>query len=262
MTSYTQRYLNGDHETVWADLRGLGPVPDALIEDCTAVAAQTMQRVAVHIARLAARLTDLGLVPSGTLRTPPTAEDQAELDVLVREIGTVPLALEACLRHVGGVWFAGDCPALHLYYAGEDQYGAAAGILPDPLVLPDTGYLRYSWDEHRSRFEDDADSADDLTEDLADSLAEDLADDLADEGFVFDFAPDELHKADISGSTHDIPLSHRSADPVIHGVCGRPDITLVDYLRLSISWGGMPGWSFKADRTPAALDDLRVSPDF
>lgn len=35
---------------------------------------------------------------------------------------------------------------------------------------------------------------------------------------MFDFAPDELHKANNSGSTHDIDLSEPVADPFIHGV--------------------------------------------
>ncbi|MEU6509705.1 hypothetical protein [Streptomyces sp. NPDC046942] len=241
MTSYTQRYISGDHEGVWADLRRLGAVPDALVEDCAAVAAQTMHRVAGHVARLAEQLTDLGLVSSGTLLTPPTARDRAELAVLANEIGAMPIALDACLRYVGGVWFAGDCPALDECYVSADQY-SVAGVLSDPLVLPDTEYLRYSWDEYREQLEDDPE--------------------LAEEGFVFDFAPDELHKANISGSTHDVSLAQTVADPVIHGVSGRPGITLVDYLRLSISWGSMPGWSFKADHAPVALAGLRVHPDF
>jgi hypothetical protein len=103
-------------------------------------------------------------------------------------------------------------------------------------------YLRYSWDEYREQVEGDPE--------------------LAEDGFVFDFAPDELHKANISGATHDILLPQGIAGPVIHGVGGRPGITLVDYLRLSISWGGMPGWSFKTDQAPTVLSGLRAHPDF
>jgi hypothetical protein len=42
VASYAQRYIAGDHEGVWTDLRRLGPVPEALIEDCAAVAALTV----------------------------------------------------------------------------------------------------------------------------------------------------------------------------------------------------------------------------
>ncbi|MGW6915598.1 hypothetical protein ACWGB8_17530 [Kitasatospora sp. NPDC054939] len=241
MTSYTRRYIAGDHEGAWAELRRLGPVPDTLIEDCASVASHTMQRVAGHVSRLAEQLTALGLVSSGTLLTPPVDADRVDLDVLAGEIGAMPVALDACLRYVGGVWFAGDCPALDECFDSADQLGVA-GVLPDPLVLPDVEYLRYSWDEYRFQEEEDPD--------------------LANRGFVFDFAPDELHKANVSGSTHDVFMTETVADPVIHGVGGRPGVTLVDYLRLSISWGAMPGWSFKADHAPEALAALRVHPDF
>lgn len=49
----------------------------------------------------------------------------------------------------------------------------------------------------------------------------------------FQFAPDELHKANISGATHDLWLPDARADPVLLDVAGRPGITLVDYLRIS-----------------------------
>ena len=60
----------------------------------------------------------------------------------------------------------------------------------------------------------------------------------------FAFAPDELHKANISGSTHDIELPDDTPDPVIRGVEYRPGITLVEYLRASMSHGGFAGAQF------------------
>lgn len=249
VVSYVQRYVGGDYEGVWEDLRRLGPIPDGLFEDCTAVARETMQRVARHVSRLAEQLTDLGLVPVYRVLEPPTSEDHAELDLLAGEIGTLPIALDACLRYVGHVSFMGDCPALDLWYQdspasrqGCGSPGAGADDTPDPLVLPEVAYLRYAWDEYREQREEDPT--------------------LISDGFNFDFAPDELHKANISGSTHYITLTERVADPIIWGVDGRPGISLVDYLRLSISWGGMPGWSFDPAHVPAALAGLRTSPDF
>lgn len=171
MASYTQRYIGGDHEAVWAELGHLGPIPDALIEDCAAVARETMQRVAGHVARLAEQLTELGFDSTETLLTPPTATDHAELDLLASEIRTVPVALDACLRYVGGVWFVGDCPALDVepdglpsnemqwcepngpdtgYFRYPDPNPVLHGYA-DPLVLPDVAYLRYAWDAYREQ---------------------------------------------------------------------------------------------------------------
>jgi hypothetical protein len=241
VTSYTRRYLDGDHEGVWAELRKLGPVPGTLAEDCAAVAAETMRRVGRHVERLAEQLTALGLVPSRPLRTPPTEADHAELDALTEEIGALPAALDACLRHVGGVWFAGDCPTVGLYYESWDQY-ADSRLLPDPLVLPDASYLRYSWEGYAEEVEEDQSRAGEV--------------------FWFDFAPDELHKANVSGASHHVELPGTVADPVLEGVRGRPGVTLVEYLRHSVAWGAMPGWEFHPGHEPEALAGLRREPDF
>ena len=77
------------------------------------------------------------------------------------------------------------------------------------------------------------------------------------EPFYFGFAPDECHKANYSGAEQFIELPQAVADPVLHGVSGRRDVTLVEYLRISIAWGGCPGWEFSPGApVPAALDRL------
>ncbi|MFE5096369.1 hypothetical protein ACFRCI_40140 [Streptomyces sp. NPDC056638] len=206
-TSYTQRYLNGDCEGVWKQLRALGPVPPDLAEDCAGVAAETMRRVRRHVVRLAELSTELGMVPRGTLLTPPVAADLAGLHVLTDQ-----------------------------YYGLEDWQ------LPDPLVLPDVAYLRGEWDVHAEAVEGDPE--------------------LADEGFAFEFAPDDLNKSNISGACLTIALPSSVADPVLYTNDDGTEVTLVDELRWSIAWGGMPGWSFGPAAAPAALAGLRVTPDF
>ncbi|MEU6406807.1 hypothetical protein [Streptomyces sp. NPDC046985] len=99
--------MSGDHDGVWADLHRIDSVPDALDEDCRGVAFATMQRVARRVDRLAEQLTDLGLVPVMPVREPVTADYLRDLDLLQAEIGSTPPALDACLRQVGGAWFAG-----------------------------------------------------------------------------------------------------------------------------------------------------------
>ncbi|SDC62754.1 hypothetical protein [Actinokineospora iranica] len=238
MTSYFLRYLHGEREAVWTELRALGPVPDALAEDVAAVADETMVRVSQHVARIAAALPELDWVSSDRLvspHQPPTEGDHALIDELVDKIGGLPYALEACLRRVGEVWFAGDCDALYLTYHQEPAPTTTApgAEYPDPLCLGNAYSLHLEWEER-----------DDPTE------------------FAFALAPDEYVKTNVEGGTHDIDLPAQVADPVLRGVAGRPGITLVDYLRESVRWGGFPGYSFAPDLAPEVLITLRTDPDF
>jgi hypothetical protein len=243
MASYHQRFLAGDHRAVWDELADLGDVPDPLADDVAAVARETMRRVARHVARIAEALDGLGHVPDNDripVHRPPTDADRVEVDRLDAEIGGLSAAFAAALREVGSVSFTGDCPALGLYYHARfpsDQGMPPGPGYPDPLVLPSVGYLDYNWEAHN----EDGDAEGEL---------------------VFPFAPDELHKTNVSGGTHDLYLPDRSADPVLYYVAGRDGITLVQYLRVSIAWGGFPGWSFAPDQAPAALAGLRAEPDF
>jgi hypothetical protein len=240
VTSYTQRFLAGEYEAVWTELATLPTVPGPLVDDVRGVARETMLRVNRHVRRLVEALTELDFVPDMPMHEPATQADRADVDRLDEEIGGLPIALTACLREVGAVSFLGDCPGLEVYYntSGDATIEMPPGLgYPDPLCVPPVSYLREQWDEHRDEYE-------------------------GEDEFVFDFAPDEFHKANISGGTHDIALPDPSPDPVLYGVAGRPGITLVQYLRVSIAWGGFPGWSFVPQRAPAALAALRVNPDF
>jgi hypothetical protein len=236
--SYYERYLRGDHAAVWADLRALGAIPDSLAEDAAAVADETMVRVAQHVARIAAALPELGWVGSDGLvpaHQPPTEDDDDLVDALLYKIGGLPLALEACLRRVGEVWFAGDCDALELtYHQQPAPRGDPPGPqYPDPLCVSNAYSLSYEWQRSTDP-----------------------------NALTFAIAPDERLKANVSGRTHDIELPSTTADPVLLGVAGRPGITLVEYLRESVAWGGFPGFSFAPELAPAALITLQTTPDF
>ncbi|MGX7824820.1 hypothetical protein ACTG9Q_06980 [Actinokineospora sp. 24-640] len=238
MTSYYRRYLRGDREAVWAELRALGPVPDALVEDAAAVADETMIRVAQHVARIAAALPELGWVSADRLvspHEPPTSADDALVDTLTQKIGPLPLSLDACLRRVGEVWLAGDCAVLDLTYHRQPapRTRPPSPEFPDPLCLGNAYSLAYEWEHHDGPG-----------------------------GFAFPLAPDELGKANLDGGDHTIALPSDLADPPLRGVAGKPDTTLVEYLRESITWGGFAGWSLHPDLAPHALITLRAHPDF
>jgi hypothetical protein len=236
--SLLSRYTAGGYAEVWAEIRGLGAVSADRAEEVDAVAVETMRRVGGHVRRLAAALPDLGFVPYDDgvpILEPPSGADVA---ALAAEAGPLPAALRECLVEVGAVTMMGDCPALGLRYhapPAPDPEMPPGPDFPDPLVLPSAAFLRADWREVQ---EDD-----ESTTRVA-------------------FAPDELHKAAYSGGSHDVDLRNGHADPVLHHVAGRPGITLVDYLRVSIAWGGLPGYSFAPAAAPPALAALRRPPDF
>lgn len=144
MASFAKRYAAGEHTDVWRDIHALGPVPPRHENDVADVATQTMRAAARQIADIDTALAELGHVAVGLPRLEPTSDDQAaDLDSVREELGPIPAAFDACLRWIGGVWFAGDCPALGLAYDGPDSIGLAAQL--DPLALPTAQYFVSEW---------------------------------------------------------------------------------------------------------------------
>jgi hypothetical protein len=213
--NYVERYLNGEHERVWADLQALGPAvrqePHAAL--ARQVAAETMRRVRRNCERLVSRLRaagyTLGVYPDGSkgYYTPgplvaPTEATLDDLASLEEAVGPLPLSLTAFWQEVGSVDLVGRHPAWPL------------GL--DPLVV-------YPPEAALSDLE--------MTEGEADDSAP----------FEVGLAPDDLHKDNVSGgSPYSVALPDPSADfPFLYE---RHGLLFVPYLRLAIlRWGGFPG---------------------
>lgn len=243
VVSLSARYQAGEWAAVWRDIRTT-PLSDLDETDVDDVASATTQRAKTQIHELVSRFMDMGLRSAGGLPvlTPPPPDVVAKLDVAERTTGRLPAALKALMTHVGGVSLMGDLPRLGLVYDANEGFRTMPPGPPfaDPLVIPGIERLEYE---------------------LAEYLDED---DPNEHGLLipFAFAPDELHKANISGGEHTISLPSRAPDPVISGITGRPGITLVSYLRLSIAWGGLPGYAFAPHTAPELLSRLRTDPAF
>jgi hypothetical protein len=242
MSSWVSRYRDGEHTIVWEELRRLGDDQRQRAE-VDEVARMTMRRAVPQLNRIVDGFVRLGLeslsedVP---IRREPPADVLDRLAGIETVLGPIPSALRACLSEVGSIWLAGNVPALGLTFAGTVPPSMPPGSdFPDPLCIAGVEYLEWSLEEWQSEPTDERAAVLD-----------------------FEFAPDELHKAGISGATHDIRLPSLAADPILTGVYGRPGITLVDYLRISVAWGGLPGYSFRDQGRPAALHELREIPDF
>jgi hypothetical protein len=234
------RYLVGDHEQVWTDLVGLGPgaLESEHAADAIAVAYETMHRVELNVATLARRLkamdyrflypgSDGGLFGLGKAKAhephlPPPSDVRAKIAELESLAGgPIPLSLRAFFEVVGEVNFNGDHPALAP--KGSD-------LTSDPLMVCSV---------------EDAIAMADSYERPDDELA------------VIEFAPDALHKANISGGApYSIEVPNPAADAPVedepHGV------SFVAYLRLAIlGWGGFPGWEQTELAPPPEIERLR-----
>lgn len=227
--NYLERYRNGEHAQVWAELQALGAgVREAqYLPHAEAVAAETMRRVRRNCERLVARLNALGYVfgtyPDGTRRSYPAeplsapfAGQNDEIDELEDEAGPLPLALVAFWREVGAVDFVGMHPRW------------PAGL--DPLVVdPPEGALSFLFGG-----EDDEGA-----------------------GQFAGLAPDDLHKDNTSGGDpYGVRLPNPAADFLFE--YERHGLLFVPYLRLAIlEWGGFPGLAGR-DQSFPPLDELHA----
>jgi hypothetical protein len=231
VVSLAARYERGEHVAVWAELRHR-PVTPA---DAAAVAAVTMRRVARNVDVVVDRLCAAGwrwAYPE-TARQVPTDADLAAITAVEERLGPLPVALRACLMYVGEVWLCGTLPGWEPPWFAFDDLEAYP-VMGDPLVLPPAAWI-----------------AEDLAEWDSDEWVEPKR------PYRFGFTPDELHKAGISGRTHDMVLPASSADPPLLGVEYREGVTLVEYLRASLAHGGFAGAEFLATPPPLLAEISR-----
>jgi hypothetical protein len=237
---HLDRYLAGEHEQVWKNLTALEEQAFANehVGDALAVAYETMHRVEQNVRTISERLTLLGyrFVYPGSdggffgLRkarahqphVPAGPAVRATLAALEKAAGgPIPLALRAFFEVVGEVNFNGD----HATLAPKHSE-----FTPDPLMICSAADA-LAMIESNDRDEDDP--------------------------LLIEFAPDALHKANISGgSPYSIEVPQMVADAMV--LDAPHEVRFVDYLRTAIlRWGGFPGWGDAEGAIPAELDELR-----
>ena len=211
MTSLA-RYHAGQHRQVWTELLGVGPHvrnDESLAEEAEAIARETMERVRRNVERLRHELPQLGFVfanPDAVL-TPPSANVIEAIMRVERVVGPLPLSVPAFWTVVGSV----DLSGMHRDWPHR---------LLDPLMV-----------------EFDADYVIDTYEDMIEQGAHSPG-----EPFALDFAPDDLHKADISGGPpYAIEVPNARVDGLV--VWEIHQTTFVNYLRTVMQFAGLGGLS-------------------
>lgn len=214
------RYLDGDREVVWQELRQLGAgVRDpAFADEAQAVCDEVARRARRNIDVLVERLIEQGYLfhandddatPVRPLIGPgPDAEEfVAWLDHIY---GPIPMILSSWVRIVGDVWMVGTHPAW--------ETSASA----DPLVVEVAG-LRYPGHDVRRSLLDEFEQWREYPEDGP---------------FQLPVAPDHLHKNNISGGApYGLVLPYAGADAVI---VTDTAMSFVTYLQKVFTTGGFP----------------------
>ncbi|GHH77309.1 hypothetical protein [Promicromonospora soli] len=220
MTSYFARYQAGEHNEVWRDLRALDLTVFEVRhrEDAQAVAREMAVRARWNVETLVDRLQADGFVAAendddGTPRPahfPPSDGASALADWMEEAFAPFPMTVAAWIRQVGDVWLVGEHPRW------------AQSVLANPLVV-EFEHTLYGGGS-REYFEGEWKS-------WGESPHRDSR------PFQLDFAPDALHKANISG---DGPYGIVLAGSGVDGRLG-PSTWFVDDLNAAFAAGGFPG---------------------
>jgi hypothetical protein len=191
---------------------------------------------------------------------PPTAEAPALIAQLERAAGgPLPLSLRAWYEEVGSVSLRGSDPVLNPG-SGDQPRRNAVESFAQYLSVPRERAPGESLSDWYARLQgrrpqmtalpqrDENSLPDPLVVYPIDILLGQLSDREEDEEAELALAPDDLHKADISGDAYYVTLPEARAD-FRFGDWHKADF--VDYLRAVFRWGGFPGWE-RAPNPPRA----------
>jgi hypothetical protein len=139
MQTYLERYLQGEHVDVWAELVGIGSAvrDDLFYSDAQAVAREMMTRAKYNVSVLVERLKLLNyrFVKPDRAWVPPDAKHLSFFQDLEQRHGPFPLTIHMWCEIVGSVNFMGAHPKLSkchdFNWGGSDQLKFHG----DPIVV-------------------------------------------------------------------------------------------------------------------------------
>lgn len=220
--TWLERYLEGESQAIWHELRQLGArvrEPE-FAREAQAVCDEMARRARSNLEIIVERLLEQGyrFHTNDAARdavdalVSPAADADRFVEWMEQTFGSIPMTLSSWVRIVGDVWLVGTHP----------DWPASASA--DPLVIEVAG-TRYPGESMRSY----------LVGELHQWREE------SGEPFELPVAPDRLHKDNVSGGPpYGIVLPDDCADAHIVADAGTP---FVSYLRKVFDAGGFPYWT-------------------
>jgi hypothetical protein len=202
---------------------------------------------------------------------PPSTKTLTLLTRLEKEIGgQLPLSLKAWYEEVGSVSLLGSDPVLNpAHDVDRSVREMVAQRMQQALSMPRSRAPGESLQDFYVRLQGGFRTVENPPrreeQSLADPLVifpvEELLDQLSDrdcngreESIELVIAPDDLHKANISGDATYLTLPSRSADFPFNDWHRKG---FVDYLRAVFQWGGFPGWARSSHPPLAVIAELK-----
>ena len=201
------------------------------------MASSIMRLVRRNVITLLDRLDATGyrFACPGEAYVPPHDNPRELLDALEEEEIFVPIAMQAWIEIVGGVNLMGSHPEWPS--SGYHERSGQGVWTTDPLVVSvNPEWLtneREEWSQRKETWAYDPGP------------------------FCFGIAPDDIHKANLSGGMPYEMLADRlRADAIV--VNERHGLPFVAYLRLCFEWGGFPGFELIENRPQEFIDQMRA----
>lgn len=292
MSSYLERYQQGETVQVWKELVELGDEvrTQPLYDDAWAVAQETMHRAKHNIELIIKRLKEIDywFADPKYIMLPTDPERLDELDRFEREVGYVPLSLRAWMQIVGTVNLIGAYPRLACYADDSNptfaiggpggeieildldsmlQQGVESGFISDELkhAMKNLHSMMQSFkpqlpEEKKQIPYEDQVASDPLVIEPVELSVEEyhfFLEENDEERYFLSISPDVIHKANESGGgPYGIYLPDSGADAQFHET-DWGEITFVEYLRFSFEWGGFPGLKNYERRDEQLLTSLK-----
>lgn len=196
-------------------------------------ARENVERIVEHLVRIDYRFSE-----PDRIHLPPTKMATEWFADYESKGVYFPVSLQAWILEVGSVNFMGSHPNWpHPGYLFQDSGAGVEPWLTDPLVIDvPEDFIQQEYKDWQWRCDEDGSQQAGP--------------------FRIPIAPDDIHKANVSGGgPYEVPTELPAVDALV--LNERHCVSLVSYLRMAFDWGGFPGFELIDERPAEFIASLK-----